>query len=231
MKTIHPTLPQELIDAIVDASAKDRETLKALSIASKSCLRRCRKHLFRSVEFSADRGEDILAKYHESFRTIIARDPRVQTYVEKLVVRDIEMSSAPENRWMITNAQFHETLYLLGPHLKRFTFIADNYVWNTFPASFKLAFMSIFASPSLTSVRLQGLEAIPKACCVSFGTQMVDLTIVTSSFTHTVDPDLPPIMHGRVTPPKLYWLHLEDVNERSINVLIDAWLPAPLQGH
>lgn len=230
MRTIHPLLPPELIDAIIDACATDREKLKILSVASKSCLSRCRKHLFRSIEFSADRGEDILAKLHESFQSIIARDPRVPTYVEKLLVVDLEMAYPPDLRWMITNTPFHETLCLLGPHLKHFTFIADNYAWNTFPASFKLAFMSVFTSPSLASIRLQGLEAIPRACCVSFGPQQVDLTIVTSSFSDTVDPDLP-MTEGRLTPPNLNRLHLEDVEEESINVLLDAWIPAPLQGH
>ncbi|KAG6882878.1 hypothetical protein C0992_010397, partial [Termitomyces sp. T32_za158] len=151
------------------------------------------------------------------------------TYVEKLVVRDIEMSGVPDFRWMITNGRFHATLCLLGPRLKRFTFIADNYTWNTFPASFKLAFVSIFTSPSLTCIRLQGLEAIPRACCVYFGSQVVDLTIVTSSFSNEVDADLPKTEDSLI-PPNLYWLHLEDVHERSIRILLDVWIPATSQG-
>ncbi|KAG6900706.1 hypothetical protein C0995_003351 [Termitomyces sp. Mi166 len=231
MSHIRPSIPPELIDLIIDASAKDTEALMTFALISKPCVPRCRRYLFRSIDFSTDRGEDILNKRHESFRLIITRDPQIQTYVQKLVVRDIEMSCAPLP-WMITNTRFHETLCLLGPHIKRFIFIADSYEWASFPPSFKLAFMSIFTSPFLTSIRLQGLEAIPRACCVAFGSsQVADLTIVTSNFSDTVDPDLPVVTENSFIPQNLSWLHLEDVDEKSIDVLLDAWIPTSVHGH
>ncbi|KAH0582388.1 hypothetical protein H2248_010332 [Termitomyces sp. 'cryptogamus'] len=226
---IGPSLPPELIDLIIDATAEDKETLRVFSVVSKSCLPRCRKYLFRSIEFSTDRGENILAERHESLRSIIARDSQVQTYVEKLLLRDIEISRTPLP-WMITNTRFHETLDLLRSHLKCFTLIADDYEWNTFPASLKLALTSIFTSPHLSFIHLQGLQAIPRACCVAFGSQVADLTIVTSDFTDMVDPDLP-VAEDNLIPQNLYWLHLEDVNERSIENLLNAWIPVPSEDH
>ncbi|KAG6830236.1 hypothetical protein H0H87_008793 [Tephrocybe sp. NHM501043] len=228
MRYLRRILPPELIDAFIDASAKDRDTLKAFAVVSRSCLPRCRHYLFQSIVFSTDHGEAALAERHQNFRAIMDRDPGIKSYVQKLVVQDLEQDNQPLT-WMITNSLFHKSLELLAPSLKRFTFVADSYDWTTFPSSLKLAFMAIFLSPTLKFLRLQNLEGIPSTCCVAFGTQIADLSLISSSFRDTLDPDLP-IVQSNGTPQNLYWLGLEDVDEGSIGVLLDAWVPVPSTG-
>ncbi|KAG6915059.1 hypothetical protein DXG01_013666 [Tephrocybe rancida] len=228
MAYLRQTLPPELIDAIIDASARDTETLRALSVLSKLCVARCRTHLFQSVEFSTDDGEEVLARRHQNFCSILDRDPHVVTYVQKLAVRDIEKpnGSLP---WMITSTFFHQTIYLLGRHLKRFTFVAEGYEWDMFPATLKQAFMAVFTAPNLRFLCLHGLDAIPSVCCVAFGSQVEDLSLIKSSFSEKVDPELP-TFHASSVPTNLYWLGMEDVDEESIGILLNAWVPAPTAG-
>ncbi|KAG6840171.1 hypothetical protein C0991_008466 [Blastosporella zonata] len=220
--------PPELIDAIIDASAKDKETLKALSVISKSHVSQSRKYIFRSVEFSTDDGEDVLAERHEKLCSILDRDPYVETYVRKLSIRDIQPFNGPLP-WMIANSSFHRTLSRLGSRLTRFTFFVEGYEWPSFPSSLKLAFMAIFTSPTLHSLSLQGLDAVPSACCEAFGAHVTELSLIVSNFTPLVDPDLP-IVQDKIVPPNLYWLSMEGVDEWSVIVLLNAWVPAPTNG-
>ncbi|KAF4616018.1 hypothetical protein D9613_011439 [Agrocybe pediades] len=61
-----PTLPQELLDLIIDDIASDPDhgstCLRACSLASESLLRRSRMHLFRKVQFVVDSSASARAK-------------------------------------------------------------------------------------------------------------------------------------------------------------------------
>ncbi|KAG6895263.1 hypothetical protein C0992_002329 [Termitomyces sp. T32_za158] len=48
-------------------------------------------------------------------------------------------------------------------------------------------------------------------------------------FSDRMDPDLPIVQ--AITPPSLEWLCLEDINQKSINILLNAWIPVPAAGH
>ncbi|KAG6809007.1 hypothetical protein H0H92_002019 [Tricholoma furcatifolium] len=233
-------LPQELINAIIDATVDAEEdidksslqTLFTFSLVSKAWSLQCIKHIFHTIEFSTDAGEDVLAERFQQFISIVDRNSRILPCVKKLVIRDLETPAwGTKKPWMITNTQFHKSLVRLSPTLKTFTFIAEDYAWSSFPATLKHAFLAIFTSPVLEFLRLQGLEAAPSACSVAFSKNISHLIIVRSSFLMREDPDLPVLDQGCI-PQNLYWLCLEDVDDVSLRTLLKTWTtPGPTQDH
>ncbi|KAF8074515.1 hypothetical protein FPV67DRAFT_585215 [Lyophyllum atratum] len=219
--------PQELVDMIIDEDPDDLETLKTFALVSKTCLPQARKHLFSLVHFlTAASNPTIARESHARFRSILSRDPRVGTYVRELFVRDtVSDPSDDRESWIRDDPSFHQTLRTLAAGgLERFT-LETELRWTSFPPGFKQALMGAFTAPSLQFLDLRGLRSLPKSCCIAFGAQVSDLSLVHVELTEEGDADLPEELPSGGAY-KLWWLGIEDVSGSSIRILFNALLPA-----
>ncbi|KXN84689.1 hypothetical protein AN958_12208 [Leucoagaricus sp. SymC.cos] len=96
-----PTLPLEVIDAIIDESSADRPTLQALALTHHGYLDRCQKHLFRDVELSTAR---IIPQQHSRLHEALVHQSHLGAYVKTLKI------SLPDYRGELAYATYSTTL-------------------------------------------------------------------------------------------------------------------------
>lgn len=85
-----PTVPIELLDAMIDLVSDDPVTLKACALASRSTLRTAQRHLFAAVQLDPP----TINAYHQhpnscdKFHNLISVSPHLATYVRHLSIVD-----------------------------------------------------------------------------------------------------------------------------------------------
>lgn len=78
LKSLHPRLPAELTDMVIDHLRDDRKTLSATSLAARAWLPRSRVHKFSQLCVESD---------FEGLRADLVRAPHLRPYVRKLVLQ------------------------------------------------------------------------------------------------------------------------------------------------
>ncbi|KAL4246691.1 hypothetical protein ABKN59_009034 [Abortiporus biennis] len=84
-----PTLPQELIDTIVNHLSNDRKTLQSLSVTAPIFQYSSRRILFRSIKINCRFSKQKLERFSN---LLISSSSSVGTYIQELELNDGEMS-------------------------------------------------------------------------------------------------------------------------------------------
>jgi hypothetical protein len=171
------SIPQDVIACIIDEiptqlfSHRDRETLRACSIVSRSFLHPSQKTLFSSIllrHYSSDPdgyGSHLCRRFHN----ILASSPHISRYVRHLAIVDFKgrQSTSPEEHesWMLSEPTFPLVLRML-PCLRSFhvnpAYRPLPLNWHTFSADLKSSFIHLLRTPSLTTVEFRTLN-VPSA--------------------------------------------------------------------
>jgi len=112
------TLPQELLDLIIDFAAPDIASLHNLCLASTSCLDRSRRHLFKSVFVVSTKND---SEFDRSLNFIAGR-PDLRRHVRSLALRGTSQSLLGDRP--IVTAHF---LHTVLPQLENLTFLQLQY--------------------------------------------------------------------------------------------------------
>ncbi|KAF8218232.1 hypothetical protein K438DRAFT_1953057 [Mycena galopus ATCC 62051] len=208
-----PTLPQELIDLILDRT--DKKTLVACARVARSFRYTSQKHIFANVVLAPasrywSRRKSLTSK---GFSRILSKSPHLALEVHALTL--IEGSGIGSARWMRKDA-FPPILSMLV-NLAEISIGSDVSIdWDSFPTPLIKALQLTVALPTLTSVRLNHLRFTGSAELVSFlqccknvdslifsrltfkngggDVSALDTRLGLSSLT--MDPSLTPVLHS-----------------------------------
>ncbi|KAF7368883.1 hypothetical protein MVEN_00214100 [Mycena venus] len=214
--TERPTLPQELIDLILDLT--DKKSLKACARVARSFRPTSQKHIFSDVKLVPARSWLKKSLTLKAFSQILSKSPHLALHVRSLTL--VEGTGAGSARWMRTDA--FPTILSMLVNLTTISVGSDLQMdWDSFPPALIMALHATVALPSLTSVRLHNfrfgrsaeLICLLRSCQnldslalsgVSF--KRLDSTISTDSrvldalrsglSSLTLDPALVPLLHS-----------------------------------
>ncbi|KAG7098157.1 hypothetical protein E1B28_000127 [Marasmius oreades] len=170
------TLPQELIDQIIDHLHNDILSLKNCSVVCHAWLPTSRIHLFSKIRLDIPRTrlEPLDEDHHESalthkpcqkLHTLLSQNPAIIPHIHELTL--VSGSPVPS---AVRDGQYHllwtfaeETLPLLLrtlTHLQRFEITSPQGIapWNVLPAPLSGAMKAIFSVPSLAYIRIKSWE-------------------------------------------------------------------------
>ncbi|KAK0493486.1 hypothetical protein EDD18DRAFT_1464687 [Armillaria luteobubalina] len=169
------TLPQEIIDQIIDYNYDDIPTLQAASLASHSFLPSCRVHLFSEVVlvhehfFDPAPGmsiiQDITGRLYtcEDFFSLLLEAPWVSSLVETLVIHNRrQVRPLNGSTRLLEDPQYAailpSTLYSLV-HVRHLVLSnAPSQSWNTLSADLRAAFLGVLPRLSQLDVDFLSFE-------------------------------------------------------------------------
>ena len=152
-----PSLPQELIDVIIN-QVDDHKTLKACSLVASSFVCPSQKLLFLTVDLdNAPRK-----KAYARFLRLLILNPLLGTYVRSLRLGDDSEDFGFSRSWII-HAKSLPQLFQLIPRLEIFslTFNSDERNWKSIPADIRSAFERLFYLPTVQAVSLEFIRGFP----------------------------------------------------------------------
>lgn len=170
-------LPQDIIDTIVDIlhESGDLKSLKACSGAARCFLHPCRRHIFASVDISANGrpykwdpeptgpGVDVLG---ERFHALLVRSPYITQYVRTLRAH---ARNGREAQWLTHSDELPAVLAELT-HLVRLDIGARVAMrWADCTPALRSAFLSLLATSPLRTLRLQTVVGLPVSVVEQFG--------------------------------------------------------------
>ncbi|KAJ6551699.1 hypothetical protein B0H19DRAFT_1073349 [Mycena capillaripes] len=149
-----PTLPQELIDLILELT--ERKSLKACARVASSFRHTSQKRIFSHIKLMpASRYWIVKSLTLDKFSQILSSSPHLALDVRSLTV--VEANGVGSVPWMRTD-NFPGILSMLV-NLTNIAIESDFWLdWNSFPAAVMKALQVTVALPSLTSVRLHYLR-------------------------------------------------------------------------
>ncbi|KAF8075343.1 hypothetical protein FPV67DRAFT_629796 [Lyophyllum atratum] len=152
------TLPQELVDQIIDHLHDQDLTLKACALVCRTWLTPCRSHIFRNVVLQPRlvvrgflnwfKGPSHIA----SLYSILDSTPEVASFIRNLVIRE----GMVDRDWMAREKTLIPILRLLH-NVERFELeraAAIQIAWRGLPHNLKGAISELLASPSLRELKL-----------------------------------------------------------------------------
>ncbi|KAJ7492213.1 hypothetical protein FB451DRAFT_521180 [Mycena latifolia] len=160
MSADRPTLPQELIDLILDIVYTDRATLKACARAARSFRHTSQKHIFSHIELVPDavvswrrrKESDITL---QRFSRILSVSPHLALNVLSIVL--VEGTGIGSPPWMRGDV-FPPVLSMLV-NLTKISITSDLlFQWDSFPPTSIKALQNSIALPSLAFLRLDNLR-------------------------------------------------------------------------
>ncbi|KAF7377950.1 hypothetical protein MSAN_00218900 [Mycena sanguinolenta] len=163
-----PTLPQELIDLILDRT--DEQSLIACARVARSFRHTSQKHIFANVmlrpAFQYRRGWlRSKALTFKRFSQILSNSPHLAAHVHSLTL--IEGTGLGSPKWMRKDA-FPPLLSMLV-NLTTISIGSDSLIdWDSFPPTLITGLQATVGLPSLTSVRLHHLRFDRSAELASF---------------------------------------------------------------
>ncbi|KAF6763784.1 hypothetical protein DFP72DRAFT_1040523 [Ephemerocybe angulata] len=183
------TLPQELIDNIVDYFPDDQETQKRLSRVNRSWSQRTRHNLFQTVSFEL--GGPNCARLNEVLQT----NPSLYQHIQTMRIDH-------DRRYSLASSSF---LGVIDPkqlvNVREISVHGDkesNLNWVTLPAGLRSALYDLLAKPDLTTLALMDIRDID----VSFigrNLRLKELTLYGVNHTLSSSPstssDGPPAIH------------------------------------
>jgi hypothetical protein len=159
-----PHFPQEIIDKTIDELSDDETTLQQCSTVSRSFHISSRRHLFFSINlFSVQK----IVLFHR----LLLRTPDIGRNVReiRLTVGDHWggiIGSADSERQIVDMEKYVATSSLLAdifpflPCIKSFIWL-NGVSWNELPSNLRLALVTLFQSPSLTTIDISDVTDFP----------------------------------------------------------------------
>ncbi|KAJ6535998.1 hypothetical protein DFH09DRAFT_1179312 [Mycena vulgaris] len=149
-----PTLPQELIDSILDLT--DKKALKACARVARSFLHTSQKRIFSHVKLMpAPRYWRRADMTLQEFSQILSLSPHLALNVRSIVL--VEGTGAGSVPWIRTDA--FPAIFSMLVNLTRISIESDLWLdWSSFPTASIQALKVGVALPSLTSVRLRNFR-------------------------------------------------------------------------
>ena len=155
------SIPQELIDKIIDQLHTDQDTLKACAVVSRSFLSPSRRHLYYSIDLgdsftisvqrSLQKLYDILKSHPDiaslirEFHILLVRGPAIFTdWIEEDVLLQGILGMTQLQLLSLNGTVYHST---------------D--MWDDIPINIQSAVLQCFQSPTLTEVRLNCIGTLP----------------------------------------------------------------------
>ncbi|KAF8179627.1 hypothetical protein BJ912DRAFT_640162 [Pholiota molesta] len=174
------TLPQELIEGIIDELGQDNEveTLKRCSLVSHAFVFQSQKYLFRAIDLDRRLPRK---KYYQRFHRLIGTRPHLGTHVRELRLGDNGEDdfdgTGADVSWITNTKTLPHTLQLL-PRLESFSlsFNSELTSWKSLPADLRSSIGRLFRLPTLHSVSLEFVTAFPPQLLMSLG-QMRTLSL------------------------------------------------------
>ncbi|KAJ7628435.1 hypothetical protein FB45DRAFT_1028527 [Roridomyces roridus] len=145
------SVPQELVDFIVDNLAGDTPNLKSCSLAARTFVHPSQKHIFKQIVL---RSVTVCQRFHQ----LLTSYPHLATLVDELRILTGGMYS--EEPWAMSEPTLALVLPLL--HIKRISLVGNapsrvTIDWVQMNQPLKSALAAVFSSPVLESVRIRGL--------------------------------------------------------------------------
>ncbi|KAK0482244.1 hypothetical protein IW261DRAFT_1466981 [Armillaria novae-zelandiae] len=159
------SLPQELVDAIVDYVWDDKPSLSCCAAVCRAFRARSRSLLFSSIVLSD------AATCRRLYDNILTAIPDVASLVHRLEIVD-PIPKDPRHQlddtWIASSEWLPATIQLLAPHLRHITLTSEGYHyqnhdfthvfhWRKASAELKAALLGAFSSKDIVSVELSGI--------------------------------------------------------------------------
>ncbi|KAJ7628444.1 hypothetical protein FB45DRAFT_918306 [Roridomyces roridus] len=151
------SVPQELVNLIVDNLAGDIPNLKSCSLAARAFVQPSQKHIFKQIVV-------LSATVCQRFHQLLTSSAHLATFVDELrVVSGGLYQDERKAAWVMSESTLALVLPLL--HLKCISLVGNapssgtdfTIDWAQVNQSLKSALAAIFSSPDLESVRIRGL--------------------------------------------------------------------------
>lgn len=156
-----PTLPSELIEAIIEevGMKDDVTTLKQCALVSKDFVYQAQKHLFRTIDLDRRLPRK---KYYQRFYRLLSASPHIGKYVRELHLGDGgEEDFGTDESWITTTTKTLPTMLQLLPRVEVFwlSFNSDliQTSWKDPPRGPALRALALSRRPAL--------ELIARFCC------------------------------------------------------------------
>ncbi|TEB30855.1 hypothetical protein FA13DRAFT_1733266 [Coprinellus micaceus] len=159
------SLPQELINAVIDhlEHDKDDESLAQVGLVSRQWYPRTREHLFHSIHLQPDDTIQQFVEHTERLRQVIEANPSLARSVQWLWVRELSPS------WFEND--FKDFGNLLTVLLARFTNVSQLYLagtpdedtlvhWGRIPEQLRNTFYTLATRPGLRYLRIEHMDDI-----------------------------------------------------------------------
>ncbi|KAJ7196559.1 hypothetical protein GGX14DRAFT_574891 [Mycena pura] len=167
------TIPQELLDKIVDELEDDIPALKACSLTSSAFVPSARAHIFSTIVLRPPAESRSVVQPKNScqkFEKILSSSPHLASLVkdlrivEGIAIGSLQQSEAAMGRhggmpWVA--GSYRTLISVLAPlgNLKRIAFLCKfRLYWDQLPQRLVAAIVEVFRSPALESVHLLGVE-------------------------------------------------------------------------
>jgi hypothetical protein len=174
-----PTIPTDLIDAIIDQVAlltptnkelrrrtSSTSTLSSCALTSRAFVFPSQKHIFHTI----DLGSRLPKLYYVRFHRLLVSNPYLGTHVRHLrLVDEFEDDDANELLWITDPREpISQTLGFL-PNLRSFglSFNSNDASWDSVPDETRAAFGRVFRMESVKEVELEFAFGFPVALLVS----------------------------------------------------------------
>jgi hypothetical protein len=157
-----PHFPQEIIDKTIAELSDDETTLQQCSTVSRSFHIPSRRHLFFFIELCTIQK---VALFHR----LLIRTPEIGRNVRKLRLKIGEHWNAimdnPEGKIVDMKNSFATINLLVDifsflPCIKSFTWY-NRVIWDELPSNFRLALVTLFQLPSLTTIDISDVTDFP----------------------------------------------------------------------
>jgi len=177
-----PTIPIELIDAIIDQVAlipftnyltlisspnykpgsptgTRTSTLSSCALVSRALVSRCQKYIFDAIDLDRTKPRGMpRAMYYRGLQNRLRSNPHLGTYV-----KHFRFADGPEEGWIAyPETPISETLSFF-PHLYSFAlkFNSRGAIWDDLPDDTRAAFERVFRTESVKEVELESFSEFP----------------------------------------------------------------------
>ncbi|KAJ6572302.1 hypothetical protein B0H19DRAFT_1256195 [Mycena capillaripes] len=172
------TLPQELVDIVVDNLHDDLPSLNSCSLAARTFVASARIHIFRKAEILPPPKPRPSQTPCQKFHKLLTSSPHIAPLVEEL---SVVLGSERHVSWITTCRTLPLVLSLLN--LKRISLTANgwknagdfNMDWAKMGRQLKSALVNVFSSPRLEAVHLRGIGVESPRLLLSLFSQATSL--------------------------------------------------------
>ncbi|KAJ7468793.1 hypothetical protein FB451DRAFT_1257333 [Mycena latifolia] len=184
-----PSIPLDLIAAIVDELKHDRTSLKACSLAAAAFCPPGQRHLFRTmwlhVEHWGIRSRNFTPSYSGERRTpsgtiqkisaLLSESPHLATYVRHLT---IELPTSPDEETLLEH-----TLQTVR-NLETLAISGNLVLWNSLSPPLASTILEVMARPALNRLHLWGIQNVPANAIFRALSSMAVLSIYETTAAH-----------------------------------------------
>jgi hypothetical protein len=166
-----PSIPQELIEIIIDFARHDALSLRTFALAHPNFSHACQKYLFSMVTICPPNPTtEKKTTPAQRFLQLLTSSPHISRHVRALTI-ECEGHSGDDEPWLHTDTSLH----LILPFLSRLTKIAvvggaepdrgfnKSYFtsWSSLSSNLRSALTSVLRSASVVDIEIGGLSLVP----------------------------------------------------------------------